>query len=185
MRPSVSFLSQDMIKKIIDQAYDILCQKGVMFENASAINILAQGGAHVDRDTNLVLFTRDVIEKMLRHTCSTFRLFDSSGENTHKFENNNVHFTPGSSALYFLEGSKEIYRKPVTADYTNYTKVVSQLQAIGAQSTAFIPSDVPDKISDSYRLFLSLLYCKKPVVTGVFRVESFEVMKNFLLVVMR
>ena len=62
-------------------------------------------------------------------------------------------------------------------------EVITQLQAIGAQSTAFIPSDVPDKISDSYRLFLSLLHCKKPVVTGVFRVESFEIMKNFLLAV--
>ncbi len=183
MRPSVSFLSQDMIKKIIDQAYDILCCKGIMFESENAINILAQGGAHVDRDTNLVLFTRDIIEKTLSQTCAAFRLYDSAGENTHKFENRNVHFTPGSSALYFLEGSKEIYRKPVTADYISYAKVVSQLPAIGAQSTAFIPSDVPDKMSDSYRLFLSLLYCKKPVVTGVFRVESFEVMKNFLLAV--
>jgi trimethylamine--corrinoid protein Co-methyltransferase len=57
------------------------------------------------------------------------------------------------------------------------------LTAIAAQSTAFIPSDVPDKISDSYRLFLSLLYCSKPVVTGVFRIESFELMKDFLIAI--
>ncbi len=183
MRPTVSFLSHDMIEKIIDQAYDILCQKGIMYENENALKILAQNGANVDVKTGLTIFSRDIIEKVIKTACNKFRMYDSSGELTHRFEEHNIHFTPGSSALYILEGSKQIYRKPLTADYINYTKVVSQLPAIAAQSTAFIPSDVPDKISDSYRLFLSLLYCNKPVVTGVFRHESFELMKNFLLTV--
>ena len=69
------------------------------------------------------------------------------------------------------------------ADYVAYAKLVSGLPHIHAQSTAFVPSDVPEEISDSYRLYLSLLYCEKPVVTGAFTVESFEVMKNFQLAV--
>ena len=46
-----------------------------------------------------------------------------------------------------------------------------------------IPSDVNEQISDSYRLFLSLLYGKKPVVTGTFTIDSFEVMKNMQLAI--
>ena len=42
---------------------------------------------------------------------------------------------------------------------------------------------IDEKISDSYRLFLSLLYCEKPVVTGAFTIESFEVMKNLLVAI--
>ena len=38
-------------------------------------------------------------------------------------------------------------------------------------------------MSDSYRLFLSLLFGEKPVVTGLFTKESFEVMKNMLHVI--
>jgi trimethylamine--corrinoid protein Co-methyltransferase len=74
-------------------------------------------------------------------------------------------------------------RKPLTNDYIDFSKIVGQLDNIAATSTAFIPTDVDEKIFDSYRLFLSLLYCEKPVVTGAFNIESFNVMKDFLLAV--
>jgi trimethylamine--corrinoid protein Co-methyltransferase len=60
---------------------------------------------------------------------------------------------------------------------------MSQLEHIASQSTAFIPADVHENISDSYRLFLSLLYCEKPVVTGAFTIEAFEIMKDMQLAV--
>jgi trimethylamine--corrinoid protein Co-methyltransferase len=46
-----------------------------------------------------------------------------------------------------------------------------------------VPSDVPEKISDSYRLYLSLMYCEKPVVTGTFTIEAFEIMKDLQVAV--
>ena len=45
-----------------------------------------------------------------------------------------------------------------------------------------IPADVHERVSDSYRLFLSLLYCEKPVVTGAFTVEGFDVLRDLQLV---
>jgi len=51
------------------------------------------------------------------------------------------------------------------------------------QSGAVLLADVPAEISDSYRLFLSLLCCAKPVVTGAFTIEAFEVMKDLQLAV--
>ncbi|HLF15018.1 MAG TPA: trimethylamine methyltransferase family protein, partial [Bacteroidota bacterium] len=71
----------------------------------------------------------------------------------------------------------------LTADYIHYVKVVDQLPHIASQSTAMIPADVVENVSDSYRLFLSLLYSPKPVVTGTFTIASFEVMKDMLLAV--
>jgi trimethylamine--corrinoid protein Co-methyltransferase len=74
-------------------------------------------------------------------------------------------------------------RRPVTADYITYAKVVDGLPHIKSQSTAFIPADVDEKISDSYRLFLSLLYGEKPVITGTFTSAAFEVMKEMQIVI--
>jgi trimethylamine--corrinoid protein Co-methyltransferase len=54
---------------------------------------------------------------------------------------------------------------------------------IASQSTAFIPADVTEEVSDAYRLFLSLLNCPKPVVTGAFTIESFELMKDMQVAV--
>ena len=64
-----------------------------------------------------------------------------------------------------------------------YVKVVSGLEHIAAQSTALIPAEVPETVSDSYRLYLSLLLGEKPVVTGAFTAEGFEVMRDLLLAV--
>ena len=69
------------------------------------------------------------------------------------------------------------------ADYVRYTILVSRLEYIASQSTAMVPSDVPEQISDSMRLYLSLMMCEKPVVTGAFTIESFEVMKDLQVAV--
>lgn len=48
---------------------------------------------------------------------------------------------------------------------------------------ALVSSDVPEAVSDSYRLFINLLYCGKAVVTGAFTIEGFAVMRELLLTV--
>jgi trimethylamine--corrinoid protein Co-methyltransferase len=145
--------------------------------------MLADHGAKVDTDSSHVKFTEEVIEKGLKTAPHSFKLYDVMGNQTHDFSDYNVHFTPGSSALYFLEGQTQQMRKPLTNDYIDFSKIVGQLDNIASISTAFIPADVNENIFDSYRLFLSLLYCEKPVVTGAFNIESFNVMKDFLLAV--
>jgi len=54
---------------------------------------------------------------------------------------------------------------------------------IDFQSTGIISADVPDIISDSYRLYLGLKYCSKPMVTGTFRVEGFKPMFDMLVAI--
>ena len=183
MRPYIRLLSDDLIDRIIDEAIAILCQVGVTIENQSLLDFLAAHSLSIDPSKSKVFFNRQVIETAIKATPSSFKLYDRTGAMTHHFADKNVHFTPGSSALYFLDPDTARTRKPTTVDYINYTKVIQQLESIAAQSTAFIPSDVSEKISDSYRLFLSLLFCTKPVVTGAFTIESFDVMKNFQLAV--
>jgi trimethylamine--corrinoid protein Co-methyltransferase len=57
------------------------------------------------------------------------------------------------------------------------------LPHIHFQSTAIISGDVPEIIADSYRLFVGLQYCTKPIVTGTFRVEGFRPMFEMLVAV--
>ncbi|MFQ5791606.1 MAG: trimethylamine methyltransferase family protein, partial [Acidobacteriota bacterium] len=130
-----------------------------------------------------VIFTAEDIEEATKTTPPSFKLYDVKGNETNDFSGFNVHFTPGSAALNVLDHNTNQIRKPTTRDYIQYVKVVSQLDNIASQSTAIIPADVHEKISDSYRLFLGLLYGGKPVVTGAFTIESFEVMKDLQLAV--
>jgi trimethylamine--corrinoid protein Co-methyltransferase len=179
----MQMLSNTSIQSILDQSFEILCKKGIMYENSHAVKILSDHGAQLNSDGTRVCFPRDVIERLLKNTCHGFKLFDAYGQQTHDLKDNNVHYAPGSSALNFLHGANNTYRRPVTNDYVDYVKVIEQLPAIAAQSTAFIPGDVPEAVADSYRLFLSLLFSRKAVVTGVFKAESFTVMRDLLLAV--
>jgi len=183
MRPKIQFLNNDLLKQIISEAIQILCELGMEIHNKSVLTMLADHGATVEMKKQHVKFTEDIIQKGLNSVPSAFKLYDINGKETNNFSGYNVHFTPGSSALNILDYKIKNIRKPITQDYIQYAKIVNQLEFIASQSTAFIPSDVPVPISDSYRLFLSLLYGEKPVVTGTFSIESFNVMKDFQIAV--
>ena len=183
MRPRMRLLDDSLIGRIIDEARDLLCTVGVTIHNPGVLSMLADHGAAVDGASWHVTLTQEVIDRALGTACRSFRLYDALGVQTHDFSGDNVYFTPGSTAIHVLDGRTGRARKPVTADYVAYAKVVCGLRHIASQSTALIPVDVHERIADSYRLFLSLLYCEKPVVTGAFTVEAFEVMKDLLLAV--
>ena len=145
--------------------------------------MLADHKANVDMDNFHVNLTEDTIQKAIGTAPHSFNFYDVLGNQTHDFSDYNVHFAPGSSALHFLDGQTQQLRKPLTSDFIDFSKIIGQLDNIASTSTAFAPTDVHEEISDSYRLFLSLLYCEKPVVTGAFAAESFNVMKDFLVAV--
>ena len=182
-RPKISFLNKKLIEQIIEQSREILCTLGVQIYNSDIITVLADHGAGIIKNAHQVFFTNEIIDRALSSAPSSFRLFDVLGKQTHDFRQNQVYFTPASSALDVIDIDTKQSRRPVTQDYIRYTKIIQQLPFIHSQSTAFIPADVHEKISDSYRLFLSLLVCEKPVVTGTFTLESFEVMKDFQLAI--
>lgn len=183
IRPVIRFLDNALIERIVSEARDILCRLGVEIHNQEIISMLHDHGAKVDKGTEQVLFTDDIIDKALKATPRSFKLYDVLGNETHDLSGYNVYFTPGSAALNILDGKTQEIRKPATEDYVKYAKLVSRLQHIESQSTAFIPSDVHELISDSYRLYLSLLFCEKPVVTGAFTVQAFNVMRDLQIVV--
>ncbi len=181
MLPPLRFLTNDLADKIIDEARDLLGTLGMEIHNAQAVSLLADHGADTSQPNGRIRFTADLIDKALATAPASFALFNAHGQQTHDLGGNRVHFAPGSSAINFLDPDTQKMRRPLTRDYLRYTKVVAQLPGIDAQSSAFIPSDVPGEVQDSYRLFLSLLHCAKPVITGAFSIAGLTVMKDLLL----
>ena len=183
MRPTINFLKKALIEQIIDEAITILTKLGVEIQNKAVIDLLSSHGAKVEQTKSRVFITRALIDKALKTAPSAFKLFDIYGNETNDFSGSKIHFTPGSAALHILDYETNRSRRPTTSDYIEFVKVVDQLNNIASQSTAMIPSDINEQISDSYRLFLSLLYGKKPIITGTFTIDSFEIMKDMQLVV--
>ena len=181
--PMVRFLTAELIRQIIGEAREILSKIGVKVFHEELLSLLSDHGAFVDKADKNVRFTDEIINKALKTVPSCFRLYDINGVQTHNFSNFNVYFTPASSALNILDPETGERRKPDTSDYVRYVKLTAGMKNIASQSTAFIPSDVDEKIADSYRLYLNLLYGEKPVITGTFNDGAFEVMKRMQVAV--
>jgi trimethylamine--corrinoid protein Co-methyltransferase len=183
MRPQLRFLENELIEKIVGEARVILKELGVTLHNHRILSMLSDHGARVDKENHQVYFTDAVIDSALATVPSSFRLYDVLGNETHDFSSGKVHFTPGSAAINVLDFKSGKARPPVTEDYVKYAKLVNQLEHIASQSTALIPSDVHQDMSDSYRLYLSLLWGEKPTVTGAFTIAAFEAMRDLQLAV--
>ena len=183
MRPKLKFLTDKLVDRIISEATHILCQLGVEIQNPGLLSMLSDYGAEVNTRSSRVFLTEEIIKEAVDKTPDSFKLYDFNGKETHDFSDFNIYFTPGSAAINILDYFSNQIRKPTTEDYIKYVKVVDQLEYIASQSTALIPGDVHEKISDSYRLFLSFLYSRKPVVTGSFTIESFSIMKDMQVVI--
>src|SRR5574340_97680 len=177
MRPRLRLLEDSLISRIVDEARCLLTELGIEIHSARAAELLQAFGARVDA-AGRVLLTDTMIDAALKTVPHGFPLYDISGNLTHELADDRVYFTPGSAAINILDGRTGEMRRPDTADYVRYVKLTEGLANIASQATAFIPADVPEKISDSYRLYLSLLYGAKPVVTGAFTIDAFEVMKD-------
>jgi len=183
VRPVVRFLGDDLIERIVGEGRDLLCTLGMEIHNDTVLSLLSDSGARIDKSNRRVYFTQSLIDRALAVAPHSFKLFDVLGNEAVDLSGFNVNFTPGSAAINVLDGTTNKIRKPTTTDYVRYAKLMSGMNNIASQSTAMIPADVHERISDSYRLYLSLSYCEKPVVTGAFTIEAFEIMKELQLAV--
>ncbi len=183
MRPKVRFLSDDLIEEIISEAREILCKLGVTIHNKKILSLLSGHGAEVDGEKHHVLFKNDLIDRALKTAPNSFKLYDVLGNEAVDLSGNNVNFTPGSAAIYMQDIDSRKARRATTEDYIKYSKLVSRLEHIASQATAVVPSDVPENISDSIRLYYSLMLCEKPVVTGAFTIDAFSIMRDLQLAV--
>ncbi|MBN2362279.1 MAG: trimethylamine methyltransferase family protein [Deltaproteobacteria bacterium] len=183
MRPTVHLLSEELIERIVAEARDLLCTLGVEIHNPGVLELLHGHGARIDAAAQRAFFTPDIIDRSLESAPHGFKLYDSLGQEAVDLSGDRTNYTPGSAAITILDHGADRSRRPAAADYVRYAKLMCGLPNLASQSTAFIPQDVPEKIQDSYRLYLSLGFCEKPVVTGCFTVEAFELMKDLQLAV--
>jgi trimethylamine--corrinoid protein Co-methyltransferase len=183
MKPLFKLLDEDLAERIISEAKIVLAEVGMDIAVDETKRLLADNGADVDGSDGRVRITDSMVEAALDSAPLSFSLYDVLGEETHSFEGLRTHFTPGSAAINILDRDSGEIRPAVTDDLVALAKLVNGLPRYDAQSTALVSSDVPESISDSYRLYVDLLYCEKPVVTGAFTIEGFEVIRDLLLAV--
>jgi len=182
MQPRLSLLSQDLIERIVDEAYQLLLKPGIKVQNEEARKLLFDAGAQVDEETMVVRIPAQIAKAALNTVPRTFQLFDYDGNPTVEYGGDKVQFDPGSSGISVLDPDTLEQKTAETADLIRLLKVAEQLPQYDAQSTAVVCHDVPKEIHDLYRLYLVLLHSKKPIVTGAFSNKTVQFMIDMLAI---
>ena len=183
MQPKLRFLSDEMVEKVIAEALGLLVDPGVRVHHQEALQLLAGAGARVDFESRVARIPEQLVWKALQTTPGEFSLYNLDGQRCVHYGGEHVHFDPGSAAVTVLDYQTGQQRPPTTADFVRFVKLVETLPAYDAQSTAMVCRDVAQEIGDLYRLYLALLYMRKPIITGAFGKDTWWVMWEMLVAV--
>jgi trimethylamine--corrinoid protein Co-methyltransferase len=181
MQPKLKLLSDEMIARVFDEAYELLRCPGVKVQNPEARELLAAAGANIYPENQVIGFPASLVHKALESVPREFYLYDYDGNPAIHYGGDSVHFDPGSSGITMLNPETLEHETTETPHLLRLIKVAEQLPQYDAQSTAVICHDVPRDIQDSYRLYLVLLHSKKAIVTGAFTNKTVQEMIDMLV----
>ena len=177
MRPKLELLTQALVARILDEAFQLIENPGVRVAPA-VYELLAAAGVPVKDGV------AHIPENIARHALSSvpadFFLYDRSGAPAVHYGGDDVHFDPGSSCLNILDSQTQQARPAVSDDLIRVVQVAEMLPQYSAQSTAVVCNDVPADMGDWYRLLLVLWHSNKPVVTGAFSATTLQIMLELL-----
>lgn len=181
-RPRLQVLDEAAVDRIIDEAFTVLERIGLQFENDRALDLLAGHGQRVERDGQRAFLDRGFVERAIASAPRSVTLHSVTGDGKVVVGGDEVTFDPGSAAIKVLEADRRV-RASTAADAVRLARLVHHLPHLRANATALVPADVPIEASDFYRLYAAVTSCDKPVVTGLFRHESFAAMLEILTTV--
>lgn len=181
MQPNISLLTDDLIKRILDEAFYLLIKPGIKVQSPKALHLLEEAGARIDKDSEVAHIPEKIVRQALESVPHEFHLYDRYGVQKITYGGNSVHFDPGSSGVHILDPETNEHRPSYTDDLVRIVKLTETLPQYDAISTSVICNEIPKPISDLYRLYLVLLYSTKPIITGSFAVSTLPVMLDMLV----
>src|SRR6266508_4254806 len=182
MQPKLSLLTDDLIQRILEEAFQLLLKPGIKVQNPEARELLISAGIEVNQETLVAKIPEPIVRKALETVPRQFYLYDYEGNPKVQYGGDAVHFDPGSSGIAILDPDTLEHRDTQTADLIRILKVAEQIPQYDAQSTAVVCTEVKKDIQDLYRLYLVLLYSKKPIVTGAFTNKTVHHMIDMLAI---
>ena len=152
MQPRLELLTQGLVDRILDEAFQLMLKPGIKVQSVEAQQLLAEAGAQVDANSEVVRIPEMVVRQALETTPHTFSLYDRFGKPTVFYGGDAVHFDPGSSGVHVLDPDTLEHKPSFASDLARIVKVTEMLPQYDAQSTAVVCNEIPKAVGDLYRL---------------------------------
>jgi trimethylamine:corrinoid methyltransferase-like protein len=79
VRPTIRFLTDELIREIVSEATHILCTLGIEIHNKTVLTMLSAYGCRINMEKNHAVLTHDIIDKALKTAPESFGLYDVAG----------------------------------------------------------------------------------------------------------
>ena len=122
LRPKINILDEEHKKLILNEAKSMLENQGVFIENQQAIEMFEQIG--LNHDGMRYYIPSDLVESCLNSVPPQITLFDRGGEEHIILKEDQVHFDPGSAAIFILDESTGEIREGQSKDFIRFSKVL-------------------------------------------------------------
>lgn len=161
----LKILADAELERIHEASLEILERVGVKFAHQRALDLMADAGCRVNRDTQVAKIGADVVREALKRCPRGFTIRARKPENSVRFEGCGVHFGTGTgSEILDVETGQ---RRPCTVDdLRNSLRLIDALENItfvmGAAWPPLTDMSAAERIIELYR------ECEKAICFGVF-----------------
>ncbi len=141
----IEVLSQKEIEAIHSASLNILSETGMLVHSEKVLNFLAENGADVDKNKNIVKFPEKLIQESLDSIPCEVELCDRNKKNYMTLGLDKSYIASGHNAVYVLD-SKTGERKPATKnDIGKFAFLAEYLDNIDCVGVQAMPQDVMPK----------------------------------------
>ena len=168
-------LSDEDTESIHLATLEVLERTGVFVEADGALDILADGGCSVDRESHNVRIPPHIVEEAIASAPPRVTLCGRDLRNDVVLEPGRVSFCTFSEGIMISDVRTGEHRPTTKKDVAEIGRLTDYLDEMDTYQISVVSRDVPTQTYEIHNLEAALLNTTKPLGTGPFEVEDTQV----------
>ena len=163
MHDFAKLLSQDQVGRIHEASLEILESVGLLVRNQKAREILRDHGCQVDAETQVVRFSRKIVEQYRAYFQPTFTFRGRDAGYDRTIPDDSPVIMTGSSAPNIIDPISGYERRATSADLARISHLINELPGYDVFSIATLADDAPPGQFSLSRFYPAIKNTVKPV----------------------
>lgn len=166
MKPLLTFLTDDEVKKIHESALEILEEIGFQMPSDRALELMEGFGAEVDLKTKIVKIPANLVQDSISKATKKKDLILYGRTPAHDMDmgKGGPYFGTMANATHILDALNRERRPSTTQDLINATRLLDALPNYDCVGAILNQQDVPHEVVDWYTWAEQLLNTKKHII---------------------
>jgi trimethylamine--corrinoid protein Co-methyltransferase len=166
------FLTIKEMEQVHEASLEILEKVGILVRNSRARDIFKRHSCHVDSETSIVQFPRDVVEEYRQAFVPVFTFKGRDPQFDRTIPEDRPVIVTASSAPNIIDFHSGENRRATSADIANIAFLINELPGYDVFSVSTLANDAPEGQFTVSRCYPALKNCLKPVRCNTLGMED-------------